>query len=89
MHVALDLMSNSCSRWALLLAGVLALGVAGGYALAAVAQPHMEAALAALRNAAGELQQAEHDKGGHREKAMQLVEQAMRQVEAGVTAANQ
>jgi hypothetical protein len=48
----------------------------------------MEAALSALRSAAAELQQAEHDKAGHRERALTLVDQAMRQVEAGIAAAN-
>jgi len=76
------------ARLALPLAGAILLGAAGGYAVAGVAQPHMQAALGALHNAATELQQAEHDKAGHREKALQLIEQATRQVEAGIAAGN-
>jgi hypothetical protein len=44
----------------------------------------MAAALQHLRNADQQLQQASQDKGGHRVKAQQLVEQAMTQVEQGI-----
>ena len=47
-------------------------------------QPNMASALQHLRNADQQLQQASQDKGGHRVKAQQLVEQAMTQVEQGV-----
>ncbi len=47
-------------------------------------QPHMEAALHHLQQAAEELQKAEHDKGGHREKALDLTQRAMNQVKAGM-----
>ncbi len=47
-------------------------------------QPHMRAALEALQKAKQELQQAEHDKGGHRTKALQHVDQAINQVQMGV-----
>ena len=54
-------------------------------AKAAVAdQPHMQAALDALRLAKRELEQATTDKGGHRARAMGLVNQAIVQVEKGV-----
>ena len=44
----------------------------------------MQAALRALRNARQQLDAAEADKGGHRVKAMQLVNDAIKEVEAGV-----
>lgn len=47
-------------------------------------QPHMEAALHHLQAAAEELRQAEHDKGGHREKALDLTQQAINHVKAGM-----
>ncbi|HEY0189633.1 MAG TPA: hypothetical protein VGC42_00830 [Kofleriaceae bacterium] len=47
-------------------------------------QPKMQDALEHLRAAAGSLDAADHDKGGHREKALQLTRQAISQVEAGV-----
>ncbi|HUA61904.1 MAG TPA: hypothetical protein VML19_24320 [Verrucomicrobiae bacterium] len=59
--------------------------VAAALALAA-AQPHMQAALTALQNAAGQLQQAADDKSGHREKAINLVSQAILQVQQGIQA---
>ena len=54
-------------------------------AKAAVAdQPHMQAALDALRLARRELEQATADKGGHRAKAIGLVNDAINQVEKGI-----
>ena len=54
-------------------------------AKAAVAdQPHMQAALDALRLARRELEQASADKGGHRAKAIGLVNDAINQVEKGI-----
>jgi hypothetical protein len=47
-------------------------------------QPHMRAALNALRNARSELQRASSNKGGHRAKAIDLVNQAITQVEKGI-----
>ena len=46
-------------------------------------EPHMSAALGHLQEARTELERATANKGGHREKAMQLVDQAMEQVRAG------
>jgi hypothetical protein len=51
-------------------------------------QPSMAAALEHLRNADQQLQNAAENKGGHRVRAMQLVEQAMSQVEQGIQYAN-
>jgi hypothetical protein len=49
-------------------------------------QPHMQAALQALQTARAELQQAEHDKAGHREKALDLVDRALHQTQMGIAA---
>jgi hypothetical protein len=61
-------------------------GAAGmlGASLAKGNQPFMEAALRALNNAAAQLEQAVADKGGHRAKAIQLVSQAINEVQAGI-----
>ena len=45
-------------------------------------EPHMSAALGHLQEAKNELERATPNKGGHREKAMPLVDQAMEQVGA-------
>jgi hypothetical protein len=47
-------------------------------------QPHMDNALRHLREAREALQRAEPNKGGHRERAMELVDRAIQQVEAGI-----
>ncbi|HEX3355286.1 MAG TPA: hypothetical protein VHS34_20865 [Terriglobales bacterium] len=47
-------------------------------------QPHMQEALRHLQAAANELQKASHDKGGHREKALQAVQDAIRHVNEGI-----
>jgi uncharacterized membrane protein (DUF106 family) len=47
-------------------------------------QPHMQAALQHLRQAAEELQKADKDKGGHRVQALNLTQQAMNHVQAGI-----
>jgi hypothetical protein len=49
-------------------------------------QPHMRSALQALRNAQGQLSIATHNKSGHRENALNLVNQAITEVEAGIAA---
>jgi type II secretory pathway pseudopilin PulG len=68
--------------------------LAGAAALVAVAvpsragaqerQPKMQAALEALRQARQALDQASPDKGGHRVKAIELVNQAIAEVEKGI-----
>ncbi|MGH8093577.1 MAG: hypothetical protein ACREIF_08900 [Chthoniobacterales bacterium] len=50
-------------------------------------QPHMKEALHHLREARAALARAEHNKEGHRDRAIQLVEQAIAEVEAGMAAA--
>jgi hypothetical protein len=54
---------------------------------AAPDQPHMQAALDALRSAQTNLDKATADKGGHRAKAMDLVKQAIDEVKLGIEAA--
>jgi hypothetical protein len=55
----------------------------------AVNQPHMQAALAALQLAQSELNQAEHNKGGWRVKALQDLGPVMADVNNGIAAGNQ
>lgn len=64
------------------LAVIIATSMATGYAIGA--QPHMEAAITLLRNARAELGAATPNKGGHREKAIRLIDQAMAEVRAGI-----
>ncbi|HEY1632316.1 MAG TPA: hypothetical protein VGF56_13445 [Rhizomicrobium sp.] len=64
------------------LAATLTSGVFIGQALAN--QPHMEAALSALRSARGELMEAEHNKMGHRAEAIRLTNEAIHETEAGM-----
>jgi len=47
-------------------------------------QPHMQEALRHLQAAAEELQKATRDKGGHREKALELTRQAIQHVNEGI-----
>jgi len=46
-------------------------------------EPHMSAAMGHLQQAKNELEKASATKGGHRENAMRLVDQAMAEVQAG------
>ncbi len=52
------------------------------------AQPHMNSALNELRSARSDLDAALADKGGHREKAIGLVDQAISEAQAGIDYAN-
>lgn len=51
---------------------------------AAAFEPNMENALHALESAHESLQRASPNKGGHRERALRFVEQAIEQVRAGM-----
>ena len=50
----------------------------------ASAQPHMQSALDHLNAARGELEQATPNKGGHRERALEFVNEAINQVQMGI-----
>jgi hypothetical protein len=63
---------------------IAAIAFAAGIALAA--QPKMEAALHSLERARGDLDRAEHDKGGHRVKALELIDRAIDEVREGIRA---
>jgi hypothetical protein len=47
-------------------------------------QPHMQAALDALRQAEQHLKEAAHDKGGHRAAALKATQEAIKHVEMGM-----
>ena len=64
--------------------GALALSAAP----AAAYQGNMERALASLGEALASLQASTPNKGGHRERAIKLVERAMNQVQTGIEWAN-
>ena len=51
---------------------------------AAAYEPNMENALHALQNAHNWLERATPNKGGHRDRAIALVEQAINEVQAGM-----
>jgi hypothetical protein len=63
--------------------GGLGLGVAS-----AEPQRRMEAALRHLKEAREELREADGEKGGHREQALDFTVRAIRQVEEGIEFAN-
>ncbi|HEY4642546.1 MAG TPA: hypothetical protein VII75_14475 [Thermoanaerobaculia bacterium] len=65
---------------------VLFLTLAVGFIAGQVSadQPRMQAALEHLRAAKHELERADADKGGHREKAIAYVNDAIDQVERGM-----
>src|SRR4051812_18748015 len=66
----------------LVLGGAIATSLCIGYALGA--QPHMDEAIAILQSARAELGKAEPNKGGHREKAIGMIDQAIAEVRAGI-----
>jgi hypothetical protein len=68
------------------LVALLAAAVGRGAIVPASAepQPRMQQALDELRAAATSLEAAAHDKGGHRNKALELTRAAIGQVEAGI-----
>ena len=76
-------MSNLSSARIALLSGIIATSVGIGYAIGA--QPHMGEALAFLQSARGELQAATPNKGGHRERAIALIDSAIAEVRAGIS----
>jgi hypothetical protein len=70
------------TRQRLLIALTIATSMGVGYALAQ--QPHMDATLRLLQDAHHELELATPNKGGHRERALGLIDQAIGQVREGI-----
>jgi mannose/cellobiose epimerase-like protein (N-acyl-D-glucosamine 2-epimerase family) len=66
---------------------LIAVVAAMGLQSARADQPHMQNALMHLREARSALQRAEHNKGGHRERAVEIINRAIAEVEAGIAAA--
>ncbi|MBN8981102.1 MAG: hypothetical protein J0I29_07485 [Rhizobiales bacterium] len=65
-----------------LLSGVIATSMGIGYAIGA--QPHMGETVAFLQSARKELAEATPNKGGHRERALALIDNAIAEVRAGI-----
>ena len=66
----------------LLLGAAIAGSMGIGYAIGA--QPHMTETVALLQSARAELAKATPNKGGHRERALGLIDQAIGEVRAGI-----
>jgi len=66
----------------LLLGTAITAAMGIGYAFGA--QPHMTASLSLLQSARAELAAATPNKGGHRERALGLIDQAISEVRAGI-----
>ena len=62
----------------------LVVGAVAGATIAFAAQPHMANALGSLQAARAELARAEANKGGHRERALAAVDQAIAETRAGI-----
>ena len=75
-------MSRLVSFNRLLMGTAVASSLGIGYAIGA--QPHMEATIALLQNARSELNAATPNKGGHRERALVLIDQTIEQVREGI-----
>ncbi len=63
---------------------VLTLGMQWLTACAMGGQPRMEDALSDLQAARASLEHAEHDKGGHRVRAIEIIDQAIAEVRMGM-----
>jgi hypothetical protein len=75
-------MSQFISKRNTLLAAVIVSSMGIGYAIGA--QPHMTATIDILQSARAELTKATPNKGGHREKALRMIEDAIGEVRAGI-----
>ena len=73
--------TSSCLR-GVLLGAAIAAGMGIGYAIGA--QPHMSESIALLQSARAELAAATPNKGGHRERGLALIDQAIAEVRAGI-----
>ena len=63
---------------------IAALLVGGTIGICSADEPHMRAALEHLREAREQLEKATPNKGGHREKAIELIDRAMGQLKEGI-----
>ena len=75
------------NRRSILLPGVLFLLLTVGYVAGCATgggQPHMQSAMDHLRSARDELNVAEANKGGHRERALRLINDAISEVQSGM-----
>jgi hypothetical protein len=70
----------------MILGAALVIGLGAGYASAA--QPHMDAAIGSLLNARAQLEEAVPNKGGHRVRAIELIDEAIREAQEGIYFAN-
>lgn len=70
------------------IASTAALSVTLGSIALAGNQPNMEASLVKLREARAALEKAEHNKGGHRQKAIELTDQAIVEITKGINYAD-
>jgi hypothetical protein len=73
---------TTTSMHALVLGVAIATSMGVGYAIGA--QPHMSESIALLQSARGELVASTPNKGGHRERAISLIDQAIGEVRAGI-----
>ena len=65
-----------------MLGAAIAASLGIGYAIGA--QPHMDESITILQSARAELVKAEPNKGGHRERALGLIDKAIAEVRAGI-----
>ena len=79
-------MKNPWKLSSFVLAGLLAASVSS--TAIADRQPNMRDALRALYSAKSSLERASHDKGGHRVKALELVNGAIGEVQLGIKVDN-
>jgi len=63
---------------------VAVLVIGGTVGICTADEPHMRAALERLREAREQLEKAAPNKGGHREKAIELINHAIEQVQKGI-----
>jgi hypothetical protein len=76
-------MRNPWKHTSFVLAGLFVASI-GMNSAGADRQPLMKDALVNLKQAANALKNADHDKGGHRAKALELTNAAIEQVEKGI-----
>jgi hypothetical protein len=62
----------------------LIVGAVAGASAVIAAQPHMTNALGSLQNARAEMVRAEANKGGHRERAIGFIDQAITETREGI-----